>query len=520
MLYFSKLKLVVIYFIIIFLSLFAISNFINSNNYFLSKNVNLGLDLQGGSYLLLEVDSKPVLKQKLQNKLILLRQILKKEKIKYKNLKLNDVNESIGFEILDNEIERFDNIFFSKENLINLYFDNYRSYEMDYSINNNLITIVYTKFGLIEIKKSILQQSLEIVRKRIDEVGTKDPTIIRRGVNRILIELPGLDDPNRIKNLLGKTANLSFRLVAENDDDFGTELLFFDDNKDNDKLSINRRVIMSGDNLVNARPTFDNQNNETVVSFTLDRVGAKKFAKLTTNNVGKKLAIVLDNKIISAPQIREPILGGAGQISGNFTFQSATDLALLLRSGALPAPLKIIEERTVGPDLGKDSIKAGTISLCIGFLLVIIFMFFKYKIMGVIANVALITNLIILLGILTILEATLTLPGIAGIILTVGMAVDANVLIFERIKEEMKTEKSNIYAFDIGYKKAQSAVLDANITTLISAAILFFLGSGPVKGFAVTLGIGILTTLFSAYFFARHLSSFYVMKNKNNKILI
>ena len=228
----------------------------------------------------------------------------------------------------------------------------------------------------------------------------------------------------------------------------------------------------------------------------------------------------MDNKIISAPQIREPILGGNGQISGNFTFQSATDLALLLRSGALPAPLNIIEERTVGPDLGEDSIKAGARSLAIGFLLVIAYMIFRYRFLGIIADTALIVNLIILLGILSILEATLTLPGIAGIILTVGMAVDANVLIFERIKEEMKTEKSIIHAFDTGYKRAQSAVLDANITTLISAIILFFLGSGPVKGFAVTLGIGIITTLFSAYFFARHLSSIYVMKNKDKEIKI
>ena len=256
------------------------------------------------------------------------------------------------------------------------------------------------------------------------------------------------------------------------------------------------------------------------MSFTFDRSGSKKFARATSNNVGKRMAIILDNKIISAPVIREPILSGNGQISGDFTFQSATDLALLLRSGALPAPLNIIEERTVGPDLGEDSIKAGAISLLIGFLLVIGYMLFKYKLLGIIADLSLILNLVLLIGILTILEATLTLPGIAGIILTIGMAVDANVLIFERIKEEMKIEKSNIHAFDSGYKKAQSAILDANITTLISAIILFFMGSGPVKGFAVTLGIGILTTLFCAYFFARHLSSIYVMKNKDKQIVI
>ena len=294
--------------------------------------------------------------------------------------------------------------------------------------------------------------------------------------------------------------------------------MFLDDGKG--QLRVNKRVMVSGDNLVNAIPKFDSNSNQATVSFTLDRVGAKRFGKVTSQNVGKRLAIILDNKIISAPTIQEPILGGNGQITGNFTFQSATDLALLLRSGALPAPLNIIEERTVGPDLGEDSIRAGSISLAIGFLLVIAYMFFKYKFLGVIANTALIVNLILLIGILTLLEATLTLPGIAGIILTVGMAVDANVLIFERIKEEMKNEKSNIHAFDLGYKKAQSAVLDANITTLISAIILFFLGSGPVKGFAVTLGIGILTTLFCSYFFARHLSSFYIMKNKDTKITI
>ena len=515
MLYFSKLKIVIIYFTIIFLSLFSLSNFIeNENNFLLSKKINLGLDLQGGSYLLLEVDSKPIINEKLQNKLISLRKFLKSKKIKYKNLKIQ--TNKISFSIPKETIEKFEKSFLDKNNLLNNYYEQYKSYEMDHFINNNIVTIQYSKYGIVEIKKSALEHSLEIVRRRIDEVGTKEPTIIRRGSDRILIELPGLDDPNRIKNLLGKTANLTFRLVSEGESDFGSELLFFEDNVS--QLRIDKRVILSGDNLDNARPSFSNETSESVVSFTLDRVGSKRFAKVTSNNVGKRLAIILDNKIVSAPQIREPILGGNGQISGNFNLQSASDLALLLRSGALPAPLNVIEERTVGPDLGEDSIKAGALSLLIGFILVIAYMFFKYRFLGIIADTALIVNLILLLGVLTILEATLTLPGIAGIILTVGMAVDANVLIFERIKEEMKTEKSNIHAFDIGYKRAQTAIFDANITTLISAAILFFLGSGPVKGFAVTLGIGILTTLFSAYLFARHLSSLYVMKNKDNEI--
>ena len=517
MLYFSKLKLVIIYFIIIFLSLFAFINFVdNEDNFLLSKKVNLGLDLQGGSYLLLEVDSKPVVNRKLQQKLLNIRKYLKTNKIKYKNLKLK--NESINFLINNEDIEKFEKSFLDKNNSINVYYNRTRTYEMDYYIENNKVKIEYSKIGLFEIKSSVLNQSLEIVRRRIDETGTKEPTIIRRGSERILIELPGLDDPNRIKKLLGKTANLSFRLVSESEDTFGSELLFFEDKED--QLNISKRIIVSGDNLINAQPAIENQTNQTVVNFSFDRVGAKKFGRVTADSVGKKLAIILDNKIISAPVINEAILGGNGQITGNFTFQEATDLALLLRSGSLPAPLTIIEERTVGPDLGEDSIKAGAISLAIGFMLVIIYMIYKYRKLGIIADLALIINLVLLIGILTILEATLTLPGIAGIILTVGMAVDANVLIFERIKEEMKIEKSTIHAFDMGYQKAQSAVLDANITTLISAVILFFLGSGPVKGFAVTLGIGILTTLFSAYFFARHLSSFYAMKNKDKQIVI
>ena len=517
MLYFSKTKLIIIYLIISFLFLSFSTNFINNKDQlFLSKKINLGLDLQGGSYLLLEVDSQPLIKQNLQIKLINLRKLLKEQKIKYQNLKLD--GQSIKFKISEENLKIFEEFFLNKDNLINTFYNKYNSYEMNYSIKDNFVLINYSKYGVIEVKTSAVNQSLEIVRRRIDEIGTNEPTIVRRGNDRILVELPGLDDPNRIKNLLGKTANLSFRIVSESDDAFGSEQLFFEDGKS--QLNVNKRVVMSGDNLTTAQPKFDSRNNETIVTFTLDRVGAKRFGRVTTNNVGKRLAIILDNKIISAPQIREPIIGGNGQISGNFTFQSATDLALLLRSGALPAPLNIIEERTVGPDLGEDSIKAGAISLVIGFLLVILFMFYKYKFLGLIANVSLIVNLTLLMGILTVLEATLTLPGIAGIILTVGMAVDANVLIFERIKEEMKTEKSNIHAFAMGYKRAQTAVLDANITTLISAIILFFLGSGPVKGFAVTLGIGIVTTLFSAYFFARHLSSFYVMKNKDKEIII
>ena len=273
MLYFSKLKIVIIYFIIIFLSLFAFINFVdNEDNFLLSKKVNLGLDLQGGSYLLLEVDSKPVVNRKLQQKLLNIRKYLKTNKIKYKNLKLK--NESINFLINNEDVEKFEKTFLDKNNSINVYYNRTRTYEMDYYIENNKVKIEYSKIGLFEIKSSVLNQSLEIVRRRIDETGTKEPTIIRRGSERILIELPGLDDPNRIKKLLGKTANLSFRLVSESEDTFGSELLFFEDKED--QLNISKRIIVSGDNLINAQPAIDNQTNQTVVNFSFDRVGAKK----------------------------------------------------------------------------------------------------------------------------------------------------------------------------------------------------------------------------------------------------
>tara|TARA_E500000331_G_scaffold357949_1_gene421788 strand:- start:4569 stop:6125 length:1557 start_codon:yes stop_codon:yes gene_type:complete len=517
-LYFSKTKIIIIYSTIIFLSFFALNNIFFSNNSFkLLKKINLGLDLQGGSYLLLEVDTDPIIEKKLQNKILSLRKILKEKNINYKSLSLK--NNKITIKIPEEKITILEKLLLDKENSINTFYTKFNDYELDYSINENIFNLSFSKYGLIEINDSALNQSIEIVRRRVDETGTKEPTILKRGVNRILIELPGLKEPSRIKKLLGKTANLTFKFASENDSvEFGVEKLFFE--KNDQSLIVNKRVVISGENLIDAKPSVDNQSNETIVLFSLDRPGAIRFGKATQQNVNKKLAIILDNKVISAPVVREPILGGNGQISGNFTFQEATDLALLLRSGALPAPLNIIEERTVGPDLGEDSIKAGTFSLIIGFVLVIFFMFFKYRFFGLISDISLVVNLFLLVGVLTLLEATLTLPGIAGIILTVGMAVDANVLIFERIKEEMKTEKSYLHAFDRGYKKAQSAVLDANITTLISAIILFFLGSGPVKGFAVTLGIGILTTLFSAYFFARHLTSLYIMNNKDKVIKI
>ena len=517
MLYFSKIKIISIIFFSLIVSYFTFSNFLKFDDFFLKRNINLGLDLQGGSYILLEVDNKPIIKQKLQTKLLEI-----KKAAKEKNFTLVDFyiqNETINFSAKD-DIEEIIKFFDDDKSEINPYYPQFKSHELDVITDGDKIILQFSNYGLVLLKNATLDQAIEIVRRRVDELGTNEPNIVKRGNERILVELPGLDDPQRIKNLLGKTANLTFQFVSQRtEESFGNEKLIYQDDPDRSEI-VSKRIILSGENLVDAKPNMNNQTNETVVVFNLDRVGSKKFGKATSNNVGRQLAIILDNKIISAPTISESIIGGSGQITGDFNFQTATDLALLLRSGALPAPLNIIEERTVGPDLGKDSIKAGVLSLIIGFFLVVLFMVYKYKIFGLIANLALITNLLLLIGILSIFEATLTLPGIAGIILTVGMAVDANVLIFERIKEEIKIEKNQLIAFDSGYLKSRTTILDANITTLIATIILFFMGSGPVKGFSITLGIGILTTLFSVYYIARLFTSIYIIKRKDKSIVI
>ena len=517
MLYFSKLRIVFITIFSLLFVLIASSNLFKFDDSFFNKKINLGLDLQGGSYLLLEIDNKPVIEQKLQNLTTTFRNFFKDKDIKLNNIKIN--NQNIFFNVSEENKQKVIDIFQDENSQINPYYPRFKSHQLEIEDLGLNLKINFSRQGLINLKTSSQDQAIEIVRRRVDEVGTNEPNILKRGNSRILVELPGLDDPMRIKSLLGKTANLTFRFVTQNDDDrFGVEKLEYEDGSPS--VNVSKRIIISGENLLDAQPKMDTQNNQTIVSFTLDRVGAKRFGKATSVGIGKQLAIVLDGKIISAPVVRDTIASGAGQISGGFTFQSATDLALLLRSGALPAPLEIIEERTVGPDLGQDSINAGMIALAIGFLLVIIFMFVKYRVFGLITNVTLIINLFVLLGVLTLFEATLTLPGIAGIILTVGMAVDANVLIFERIKEELKDETNNILAFDGGYTKSRTAIIDANITTLLAAVILFFMGSGPVKGFAVTLGVGIFTTLFSVYFIARLFTSIYVSKNKNSGKLI
>ncbi len=517
MLNFSKTKIISIYIIFFLVSFFSLLNLIKVENSFLDKKINLGLDLQGGSYLLLEIDSSLLEKKSLQSKVLPLKKKFKSNSIKFDNFAINENN--IQFNINRNNIEKFEKLFYEKkQDNFNTFLSEFNAFELEHSILENRVNIFLSKHGIIKIRSAAVNQSIEIVRRRIDEVGTKEPSILKRGSNRILVELPGVKDPERIKELLGKTAELNFKLVTDNSNEFGNEKLIIQNSKE--EITVSKRIILSGENLIDAQPRYDNLSNQPIVAFSLDRLGSQRFGQVTTKNIGKRIAIILDGEAISAPVIQDSITSGNGTISGNFTFQSATDLALLLRSGALPTPLIVAEERTVGPDLGKDSIKSGVTSLIVGFSLVILFMIFKYRYFGIIANIALITNLLMLIGILTLMEATLTLPGIAGIILTVGMAVDANVLIFERIKEELISEKNNIQAFDLGFKRSIVTILDANITTLIASIILFIFGTGPIKGFAVTLSIGLLTTLFSSYFISRHLISTVVFRNKKNKILI
>ncbi len=517
MLNFSKTKILTIYLVFFIISFFSILNFVEIDKGFLKKKINLGLDLQGGSYLLLEVDTTLLEKKTIQSKVLPIKKQLRDTAIKFNNFKIND--KIIKFNLENTDIEKFENLFVDKnDNNFNTFLDQYNAFELQHKIIGQNVSIFLSKHGKININTSAVNQSIEIVRRRIDEVGTKEPTILKRGSNRILVELPGVKDPERIKELLGKTAELNFKLVTKDENEFGTEKFLVKSTQE--EITVSKRIILSGENLIDAQPRFDNLNNQPIVAFSLDRLGSQRFGQVTSKNIGKRIAIILDGEAISAPVIQDSITSGNGTISGNFTFQSATDLALLLRSGALPTPLIVAEERTVGPDLGEDSIKSGVISLIFGFVLVILFMLLKYRYFGVIANIALLSNLLMLVGILTLMEATLTLPGIAGIILTVGMAVDANVLIFERIKEELREETKNIQAFDLGFKRSIVTILDANITTLLASVILFIFGTGPIKGFAVTLSVGLITTLFTAYFISRHLISITVFKNKEKKIFI
>ncbi len=515
MLQFSKLKIFTIISLIIFGFIFFLPNVFKSEVSFLpKKKVVLGLDLQGGSYLLLEVNSKPLFKDKLETKSFELKKKLRSERINYNNFIIK--NSTISFEF---NIENKDNILkVLNDNKINENIDE-SNRELNYQFLNNQIKINLSESYQKRIKKNAMEQSLEIIRSRIDELGTREPTIIAQGEERILIELPGIKNPKRIKEIIGTTAKLTFRFIADNDAKKQSyEKLQSKNNLET--YNVQKKLVLSGEHLTDAQPGFDNLNNSSVVNFKLDGFGAKKFAYATKNNIGRRLAIIIDDKVVSAPVVRDAITTGNGQISGSFSVEEANNLSIILRSGALPAPMSIIEERTVGPDLGQESIDKGILSLIIGFILVILYIFYNYKIFGIFANISLFINLILLISILTIVEATLTLPGIAGIILTVGMAVDANVLIYERIKEELIIEDNILIAFDNGYKRVLTTLLDANITTLIAAFVLYFIGSGPIKGFAVTLAIGIITSLFTTFILGRLFVSVYIKSKKGQEIKI
>ncbi len=516
MLQFTRWKVLAILAVSLLLCLLALPNIlpesvVRSLPAPLQRKMVLGLDLQGGSHILLEVDGRAVEREKVETLRDDVRRVMREARIGYTGLNIQGRNVTLRLREPRDMPEALNKLR-GLSNTIGgvLSGSNLRDVEV-IEAGDSTVRLSLTAAGINDRMRQAVDQSIEIVRRRVDELGTVEPSIQRQGADRVLVQVPGLQDPARLKELLGKTAKLTFRMVDSNNSveealkgnvPPDSELLKSQDRFAQNYL-IERRVVVSGEDLVDAQPTFDQRTREPVVSFRFNNAGARRFAQATQEFVGRPFAIILDNEVISAPVIREPILGGSGQISGSFTVQSANDLAILLRAGALPAPLTIIEERTVGPGLGKDSIDAGVNASYLGMLLVVIFMFATYGLFGLFANVAVAINVGMILGILSLLQATLTLPGIAGIVLTVGIAVDSNVLIYERIREEVRAGRSAIAALDAGFNQALRTILDSNITTFIAAAVLFYIGTGPVRGFAVTLGIGILTTLFTAFTLTR-----------------
>jgi preprotein translocase subunit SecD len=516
MLHFTRWKALGTLLVTLVLCLMAVPNILPQQTLqalpnFMQRKIVLGLDLQGGSHILLEVDSRAIQRERLESLRDDVRRVMRDARVGYTNLAIQGT--SVTFRVREpGEVPEALRRMRELSNPIGGVFGSGQVRDVEVAdAGDNVIRLTVTEAGLTDRVRQAVNQSIEIIRRRVDELGTVEPSIQRQGIDRVLVQVPGLDDPARLKQLLGRTAKLTFRFVdvtmtpqsaIENRPPPESEILMSSDRPPQPYL-IERRVMVSGEDLIDAQPGFDQRSNEPIVTFRFNNNGARRFAQATQQNVGRPFAIVLDNEVISAPVIREPILGGSGQISGNFTVQQANDLAILLRAGALPAPLTIIEERTVGPGLGQDSIRAGVNAAYLAILLVMAFMFATYGLFGLIANIAVTLNVLMILGILSLLQATLTLPGIAGIVLTVGIAVDSNVLIYERIREEVRAGRSVIMALDAGFGQALRTILDSNITTFIAAAVLFFIGTGPVRGFAVTFGIGILTTLFTAFTLTR-----------------
>ncbi|ANP88376.1 MULTISPECIES: protein translocase subunit SecD [Rhizobium] len=463
------------------------------------EQVSLGLDLRGGSHLVLEVDEADLTKERLQSLLQDARRVLREKGIQPKAV-VRSQNQIV---VTLADAAQSDAAVTELKTLANPISTGLSAgqADLDVTANGATITVGFSRAGIAANVDNAVQQSLEVIRQRVDQVGVSEPTIQRIGANRVLVQLPGAQDPSRLRELLGSTAKMSFHMLAPNNAPGpGVTMLNDDEGRSYPVLD---RVEISGDRLSDARVSFDPNTREPIVSFRFDSAGATRFAEITRQNVGNPFAIVLDNKVLSAPVIREPITGGSGQISGSFSADSATTLAAMLRAGALPAKLTVIEERTVGADLGADAIKMGIYSGIVGFALVAAFIFVLYGSWGFLANIALLIHTILTLSALTLVGATLTLPGIAGVVLGIGLAVDANVLINERIREETRKGKSAFAAIDTGFRRAYSTIIDGNMTALIAAAILFFFGSGPVRGFAVTMALGLIISMFTSVAFVR-----------------
>jgi len=506
MLNFSYFKISFIVAVCLFAIWFSLPNFVGDRDVGIlpDSKVSLGLDLQGGSYLLLEVDFDSYLKERLTtlSRDDELRDIFRKEKINGNKILYKDGINVIGDKVVFNLTDPT-----QAPDVVKLL--KKLSNEISVESQGGRVSFGYNDIALEKMLKKVMDQSIEIVRRRVDETGTREPDIQRQGDNRILLQVPGLNDPEKLKELLGKTAKLTFHLL-NNDFPYpdntrgplppGTKRHYTEDRTQ--AFAIKNRVLISGELLSNASTAID-QNGQPVVNIKFNSLGAKKFGDITKKNVGKPFAILLDKDVLTAPVIRSVILGGTAQISGGFTTQEASDLALLLRAGALPTELDVVEERTVGPSLGADSIAAGKKAIAVGIVLVILFMAISYGLFGLFSDIALILNMVLILAVISVFGATLTLPGIAGIVLTMGMAVDANVLIFERIREEVRNGKTPFAAVDNGFQQAFKTIIDSNITTLIAAILLYSFGSGPIKGFAVTLSVGILASMFSAILLTR-----------------
>ena len=477
------------------------------------SRVSLGLDLRGGSHLVLEVDRTDLVNERLQNLLQDSRRVLRDNGIDPAGVRRN--GDTITVTLRDPA--QSSAAVTQLQTLANPVGFGTSIGQSDLDIRtptDNTITLAYTEAGITSHGSAAVEQSLEIIRQRVDQVGVAEPTIQRVGSDRVLVQLPGEQDPSRLRQLLGSTAKMSFHLLG-NQGEPGVTML---SDESGQQYPVLDRVELSGDRLTDARAAFDPQTNEPIVNFRFDTAGANRFAQITQQNVGRPFAIVLDNKVLSAPVIRQPITGGSGQISGGFSVEEANTLSALLRAGALPAKLTVIEERTVGADLGSDAIEMGIFTGIIGFGLVVAFMFFLYGAWGILANVALFINVILTFAGLTMIGATLTLPGIAGIVLGIGLAVDANVLINERIKEETRKGRSAFAAIDAGFKRAYSTIVDSNVTALIATVLLFWFGSGPVRGFAVTMGLGIAISMFTAVSIVRVVMIFIAGRRKLKKI--